>query len=210
MIWASPSYCAMLWTCRSAPFNRKGRIAGLLLPLFLSVSLYSRPGWGQTARPAAPQVKVNLGTLPTLAGGTVDVPVYFSAPEAMKIASLTTTISFPRKLLSFTKAELGIMGQQSQAELQTGAKDDNTSADLSLLQLTVSSKESMKQGILAYLKFDVSVNATKGKIPLNLVDFKAVSSSGVPVSIAKGMDGAIEVYNTTEEMPVVGCFFFSH
>lgn len=208
MLLADSKYYALAGSSHSTPFNTKWRVAKVFF--LLSVSLSAVPGWGQAARAPAQEAKVNIGAVAALAGDIVDVPLYFSAPDEVKIASLAATISFPRKSLSFTRAELGIMGQRSQAELETSTKDDRISPDLSLLEITISSKEPMKPGILTYLKFKVSVNATKGKFPLKLVNSKTASPSGDPVAMATGMDGAIAVYNTTEEMPLMGCFFFTH
>ena len=183
------------------------QIAGAIL--IGSLFLLSRLAWSQAGKPDQPAV-VNLGFAATLAGDTVDIPIYLSAPETIKVVSIAKTISFPKKLLSLTKTELGLAGEQSQAEIKTSIADDPGNSGLSLLQLVISSKEPMKQGILAVLKFKVSTAARKGNIPLKVVDSKATAAGGAPLQMAKGKDGVIGVFDTIEEMPVTGCFFFTH
>lgn len=177
---------------------------------FLLLGFLSLPTWGWSQRAAADQQpRISLGAIPLLAGDTADIPLLLSVPETSKIGSLTGTIGFPKKLVSFTKAVVGLAGEQSQAEINTKTAD-GSGPDLSTLEITITSKGPMKAGVLAYLKFKVSPDARKGVITLKLLDVKGTNESGGPVQIAKGKDGDIGVYNTTEEMPIVGCFFFSH
>ena len=182
------------------------RAAGTFLLLgFLSLPTL---GWSQRAG-ADQQARVSLGAIPLLAGDTADIPLILSAPETIKIASVVETISLPKKLVSFTKAVLGLAGEQSQAEINTKTTDGG-SPDLSTLEVTITSKGPMKAGVLAYLKFKVSPDARKGTITLKLLESKGTTESGGPVQITNGKDGAIGVFDTTEEMPIIGCFFFSH
>ena len=105
---------------------------------------------------------------------------------------------------------MGPAAEQSHAELRTKTTDASDNSDRSLLEIAISSKEPMKAGVLAYLKFKVSTAATEGPIRLKVVDLKATTESGAPLPIAKGRDGEVSVFNTTEAMPAVGCFFFTH
>lgn len=173
--------------------------------LFLLGSLFFLPplAWSQAAR-------LSVGVANTLAGDTVDIPIYLTAPDPVKVGSVVQTISFPKKLLSLTRAQLGPAAEPSQAELRTKTTDAGDNPDLSVIEIAISSKEPMKAGVLAYLKFKVSTAAREGTIPLKLADWKAATVSGGPVQLAKGKDGEVAVFNTTEAMPAVGCFFFTH
>lgn len=154
--------------------------------------------------------RLSVGVANTLAGDTVDIPIYLSAPDTIQVGSVVQTISFPKKLLSLTRAQLGLAAEQSQAELRTKTTDAGNNSDLSLVEIAISSKEPMKPGVLAYLKFKVSTAAREGTIPLKVMDLKAATVRGGPVQVAKGRDGEVAVFNTTEAMPAVGCFFFTH
>ena len=181
------------------------RVAGGLLLL----SLFTLPTLTWSQAPKTDQrARVNVGAAPTLAGDTVDIPLTFSAPETTKIGSLAATLSFSKKLLALTKAVSAV--EQSRSEIKTSTKDDSGNPELALLEITISSKEPMKPGVLGYLKFKVSPEARKGTLSLKVIASKATTESGRPLPMAKGQDGAIGVFDTTEEMPVTGCFFFSH
>jgi len=177
------------------------RVVGVLLlgNLFVVPTV----SWSQAAR-------VSVGIANTLAGDTVDIPIYLSAPETVKVGSVVQTISFPKKLLSLTRAQAGPTEEQSPAEVKTKITDASDNADLAVLEVTVSSKAPLRPGILAYLRFKISIAAREGEIPLKIVDTKAATESGDPVQLTRGRDGVIGIYDTVEAMPAVGCFFFTH
>ena len=79
-----------------------------------------------------------------------------------------------------------------------------------MLEISVSSKTCVKAGILAYFSFQAAANTPKGEIPLKLVDYKATSCQGSPMQLANGDDGLITMFASEEEIPVLGCFFFTH
>lgn len=154
------------------------------------------------------QPRVNVGVSTAKPGEVIDIPITLSAADTVKANTIVETISFPKKVLSLMKAELGLAGEQSQAEIKTDMKDD--ADENTHLVVTISSKELLKPGILAYLKFKVSPEAKKGTVVLNVVDSKLTANSGGSVEYAKGKDGEVTIFNVDEEIPVVGCFFFTH
>ena len=160
--------------------------------MFLLGSLFFLPTWTWSQ---AQQARVNVGVATTLAGDTVDIPLILAAPETLQIGSVVQTISFPKKLLSLTRTELGLAGEQSQAAIKTKTTDDSGNSDLSRVEVTISFPGPMKPGVLAYLKFKVSTEARKGTIPLKVVDSKATTASGGPLPMAKGKDGEVGVFN---------------
>ena len=54
------------------------------------------------------------------------------------------------------------------------------------------------------------MDAKKGVIPLKMKGTKATKADGGPMQLAKGDDGEITIFALDEEIPVVGCFFFTH
>jgi hypothetical protein len=143
-------------------------------------------------------------------GDTIDVPVTLTAPEASQVAAVVLEISFPQKLLSFKKADAGPTAEMSETPVSAKVKADSDGAELSILELTVSGTNVIKPGILAYLKFTIAESAPKGTASIKIVSTKATSAAGAPVQVSKGTDGDVQVFDKNEEIPVVGCFFFTH
>jgi hypothetical protein len=63
---------------------------------------------------------------------------------------------------------------------------------------------------VAYIKFKVAKDAQKGELKLDLLDSSAKAADGKPVELAKGDSGSVTMFAIDEEIPVVGCFFFTH
>jgi len=196
--------------------TRSVRIASSLA---LIVLLLPMLGWSQAVRQgkkpdAAPEdnshPKVNIGVSTAKPGDLIDLPLTLSAPDTITVGSIVETLSFPKKVLNLSSTELGLAGEQSEAELKTDIKDDSGDSNLSDLVVTITSKGTIKPGILAYLKFKVSTDATKSTVVLKAMDTKLSTAGGGAVEVAKGKDGEVTIFNLNEEIPVVGCFFFSH
>jgi len=198
---------------RSRKFFDSTAVAFLLALIVFAVPELS---WSQAAKqgkkpePLADnsQPRVNVGVSTAKPGDVIDIPITLSAADTVKVNTIVETVSFPKKVLSLTKTDLGLAGEQSQAEIKTDAKDgadENTD-----LVVTISSKELLKPGILAYLKFKVSPEAKKGTVVLKVLDSKVTANAGGNVEFAKGKDGEVTIFNLDEEIPVVGCFFFTH
>ena len=204
------------------------RSAAAPLALVLCVLLMPQLTWSQgkpapKAPPKAPakapappqdptQVRVNVGVSTAKPNDIIDIPLTLSAPDAVKIGTVSEIVSFPKNALSLTKAELGLAGEQSQADVKTDVKDSPDDPATSLIDVSISTKAPpLKPGILAYLKFKVAPTAEKGTIVLKIMDFKATSGTGEALQQAvKGKDGEVTVFGINEEIPVVGCFFFNH
>lgn len=206
-----------------------GRFGFFAATFFLALSILVLPSlsWAQKPAPAkdgapakgAPpaqtslgpdQVRINVGVSTAKPTDIIDIPLTLSTPDATKATSITETVSFPKDTLSLEKAELGLAGEQSQAEIKADVKADSSDPAASQVVVTISSKSPLKPGILAYMKFKVSDKAKKGTVVLKIVDSKADSSGGPTLTAVKGKDGEVTIFNSDEEIPVVGCFFFSH
>jgi hypothetical protein len=193
------------------------------LMLALSILVLPALSWAQ-GKPAAgkggappaqsalgpDQVRINVGVSTAKPTDIIDIPLTLSTPDVTKATSITETVSFPKDTLSLDKAELGLAGEQSQAEIKTDVKADSSNPAASQVVVTVSSKSPLKPGILAYMKFKVSDKAKKGTVVLKIVDSKADGAGGAALTAVKGKDGEVTIFNSDEEIPIVGCFFFSH
>lgn len=205
-------------------FGYYGAAFLLLLNIFVLPSLTWAQGKAPAGKGAAPakgappaqsalgpdQVRINVGVSTAKPEDIIDIPLTLSVPDVTKATSITETVSFPKDILSMSKAELGLAGEQSQAEIKADVKDDPSDPTASLVVVSISAKSPLKPGILAYLKFKVSAKAKKGTVVLKIADAKAESSGGPTLTAVKGKDGEVTIFNSDEEIPVVGCFFFSH
>ena len=182
----------------------------MLGPVLLALLLLV-PVSGRAAAPQAEPAKVNVGFSNTKPGEPLDLPLTLSALDPLPVGKLVAGITFPKNALSFDAAELALAGEQSEAQIATAVKEVPGESSLSLLEFTMTTKGTLRPGILAYIKFRVSTEAKKGSLSLKWNDLKATSPDGQPVSqVAKGKDGTVVVFNLDEDIPVVGCFFFTH
>ncbi len=156
------------------------------------------------------EVKLNVGLSTAKPGEPIDIPLTLSKGDEPQVNRVVGEIGFPKDTLSFVDVELGLSGELSDVNVQAVEKADPNDDKVSLLEVTISGEQPIRPGILAYIKFRVSLNATKGTITLELKNAKATTMEGEPVQMAEGRDGQVELFGLEEEIPVVGCFFFTH
>ena len=156
------------------------------------------------------EVKLNVGLSTAKPGEPIDIPLTLSKGDEPQVNRVVGEIGFPKDTFSFVDVELGLSGELSDAKVQASEKEDPDDSKVSLLVVTISGEKPIRPGILAYIKFRVSTNAAKGTIVLELKNSKATTMEGEPVQMAEGRDGQVELFGLDEEIPVVGCFFFTH
>lgn len=185
--------------------NRRSAIAVGFLVVCFGILAFSLPA----QEPTDSEIAVNVGVSAAKQGDLIDLPLTLSAPENSKVVSVISEISFPKKQLTYTESERGLAAEISEAEVSVKPKD-GSDASVSVLEVSIGGKQALKPGILAYLKFTVADDAPKGELALKVLSTQAKSEGGESVEMAKGKDGEVTVFLKTEEIPVVGCFFFTH
>lgn len=155
-------------------------------------------------------VKINVGVAAAKPGDPIDIPVTLSGGEQVQAGSVITQVSFPKASLSYVAVEAGLAAELAEGQTQGTLQEDKEDSSLTLLEINITGKNPIKPGILVYMKFRVSTDAQKGVIPLKLRDAKVTVSGGGPAQLAKGDDGEVTIFALDEEIPVVGCFFFTH
>ncbi len=154
-------------------------------------------------------VKLNVGLSTAKPGEPIDIPLTLTKDDEPQVNRVGGEVSYPKDALSFVDVELGLSGELSYANVQATEKADPDDDKVSLLEVTVSGEKPIWPGIPAYLKFRVSANAAEGTIALELKNAKATTMEGEPVEIAeKRRTGRL--FGLEEEIPVIGCFFFTH
>ena len=205
---------------------RRSASGALAMFLLLACALASQPAaaqenagsGGASATPSntspsgeeGNSVQLNVGVAAARPGEPIDIPVTLSGSVGAQINDAVVHVSFPNAYLNYTGSQRGLAVELADGDVQITASPNKADSSQTVLEISVSSKTCVKAGILAYFSFQASANTPKGEIPLKLVDYKATSCSGSPMELAKGDDGLITMFASDEEIPVLGCFFFTH
>lgn len=173
--------------------------------------LLSMPASMAAASLAAQQATtLNVGLSTAKPGDPVDIPLTLSGAETPRLSSITVEISFPKATLRFVRASAGLAGEMAEANVQGTVRDAPDVSGLSLLTVTITAKQPIKLGILAYLQFRVATDAPKGTVQLRDQSLQGGSLEREPQTLAKGRDGRVEIFERNEQIPLIGCFFFTH
>ena len=179
----------------------------VLLSLLILIACSPVPGVGQEKK-AEPTLNVGFSTAQP--GDPIDIPITLSGTEQPQTGLIAVELTFPKPALTFVRADAGLAGEMAEADIQGKVRDAPNDSKLSVLTISLSARKPVKPGIVAYLKFHVPTEAKKGRVQFKVLSVKAATLSGAPQPLTKGRDGAVEVYDRDEEVPQIGCFFFTH
>jgi hypothetical protein len=167
-------------------------------------------GSALAAQEGANDTRINVGIGAAKPGDPIDIPVTLSGGEQSQVGSVSIHVSFPKALLTFTEAERGLAVELADGDVKATLESDSDDPSQSSLELAATGKNPIKPGILAYMKFRVSTEAQKGEIILKLKDYKATTAQGDAMQLAQGDNGQLTIFGLDEDIPVIGCFFFTH
>lgn len=176
--------------------------AGVLLLVALTA--------GTLAAQETSGLRVNVGIAAAKPGEPIDIPLTLSGGEGGQVGSVMVHIGIPKKILSYTDLERGLAVELADGEVNVTSADDPADPSQTVLEFSAKGKSCIKPGILGYLKFDVSTDAKKGVVDLKLLDSKGTTCDGAALQLAKGDNGQLTIFALDEQIPVVGCFFFTH
>jgi hypothetical protein len=160
---------------------------------------------------AQDEIRINVGIAAAKPGDAIDIPLTFSAGENATAGSIVAHVAYPKATLEYTEMERGLAVELADGEVKVTSADDPADAAQAVLEFAATGKSCIKPGILGYLKFKVSSQAQKSVVDLKLKDSKATGCQGAAdVQLAKGDDGQLTIFAIDEEIPVIGCFFFTH
>ena len=174
---------------------------GLMLPV-------TYPAHVQAEAATGPRVALAQSVGPP--GGTVSVPVQLTGFEGASVGALTLRLTFSTARLTFSKAEIGGIGEAAGVEV---AIETQASGAETLLDVKITTREQggakapIPDGPVSQLLFTVA----KGLKPESVIPVKLQASGrgqqagAAPVKVA-AKDGEIIVSNP----PVIGCFFYMH
>jgi hypothetical protein len=165
---------------------------------------------GGFTRAQAQDVRINVGLTSAKPGDPIDIPMTLSGGSDVEVKQLTARISFPKDSLSFQDVEAALAAELADAVVTAKVQEHPDRRSHAVLALTVVGQQPVKPGIIAYLKFRVAPDAVKGDIALDLLDSSATNPDGSQMELAEGDDGFITLFSLDEDIPVIGCFFFTH
>jgi hypothetical protein len=154
--------------------------------------------------------RVALSELSGTPGASLMMPLYFTPDPNNGLHSLELDISFISNNLKFQKASPGLAAEQVNAVVEASVSDAGTNEDglaRSTLHIKATTAESLPDGLLAYLLFQISLEAKPFRIRLT----PSVTATE-PVLSAQQIateEGFVNV-EALDVMPEATCFFFSH
>jgi hypothetical protein len=160
---------------------------------------------------------VALGVVSSAPKGEVLVPLSVMPwPRSIAVGSITATISFAGKDVTFLRAEKGFLLDGVKAEMRVEAQNDARDPNKMALNLEVATKgeprKALREGLILTLVFKISEQAKPGtSVPLRFETVSATDLSEPPKAVAplSAQRGVIEIVSP-DQIPYVACFFFTH
>lgn len=148
--------------------------------------------------------------------GKGEVDFALTTPPVAKVGSISATITFETKAVTFLKAEEGFLLDGVNADFEADLQQDADDPNKSILRLEVATegdeRKALREGLILSLIFRVNDDAADGTVvPLVLEQIAAKGIETPPSTIEPlvSQDGTIEVI-LEDALPYVGCFFFTH
>jgi hypothetical protein len=161
--------------------------------------------------------RVSLAELNGTPGSSLMVPLYFTPDPKDPIRSITVDIEFVSNNLKFDHASKGTAADESGAEITaavTEGKPDAKNVTRSKLRVTTTiadpnNKKGLPDGLLAYLLFEISLDAKPFSIKLTPTVVEATDVQDKKVAKV-GTEPGLVVVEVLDVMPENTCFFFTH
>ena len=192
-------------------------VAATSIVVSLAAPRFSVPAMQEEADGAIP--RVGLAELSGTPGASLMVPFYFTPDPKTPLRSLAVDIEYVSNNLKFQKSSLGLAAERVNADIQTSVTDgqpDEKGITRSKLHLTAlltdqTSKEGLPDGLLAYLLFQISLDAKPFSIRLTPTVVSAEDTSSPPKKVTHvATEPGLVIVEVLDVMPEATCFFFSH
>ena len=200
--------------------NARLRRSGVLF--FVVILLLSQGEAWSAALQETPQTPpppyLTVGAVEGSPGASLIVPLYYAADQQTPVRSFTLEIEFVSNNLEFQDASKGIVDQESLeiSSSLTKGTPDSKGVTRSKLRLTAkladeNEKQGLGEGLLAYLMFQLSLEAKPFVIMLTPTVISAEDTEKPARKVAKlgALPGSISVLSL-DVTPEMSCFFFTH
>jgi hypothetical protein len=183
---------------------------GALIALFAAGAFFLAVPAPASTPAQASDVRINIGVAAAKPGDSIDVPVTLSGKQDVEVRGLTVRIGVPKRVLTYKDKELGLAVELADGVLDVTAADDQGDSSQTVVVFSAKGQSCIRPGILGYFQFVISGSAQKGEVVLKLLDSEATTCADTAMELAKGDDGRLTLFAVDEEIPVVGCFLFTH
>ena len=155
-----------------------------------------------------PTVDIDPGLDVILPGEQVFLSTLLSTTEDPRVGKISFELSYPAELLSFVEAKPGPAGELSGSNIKTEVYNSQDNVEERILRVEVSAPQSIPQGVVLKLTFQVSEEAhAPSQIVLRNVKHSAESVEGEALE-THGIDGTITVVSV--DSPIFACFLYMH
>ena len=147
------------------------------------------------------------------------MPLYFTPDPNNPLRSVAVDIEFVSNNLKFQKASMGLAAEQANATIEASVTEGPTDGDGRVhstlhLQAAVPSQaagEGLPDGLLAYLLFQISLDAKPFRIRLvpSVTSAEPMGNPQGQVASVATEEGLV-IVEALDVMPEATCFFFSH
>ncbi|MDA2933478.1 hypothetical protein MYX82_03955 [Acidobacteria bacterium AH-259-D05] len=117
-------------------------------------------------------IRLAMKHIATPANTSFTTPVYLAAPSAIKLASLTFEVAYPKNAFSFAKVEKGFLLQSGRFTVEARSSPPSSEGELETVQIEISSqdetpeKSPLPNGLLVYMVFEVPEKGEQESITL--------------------------------------------
>jgi hypothetical protein len=163
--------------------------------------------------------RISLGEITGSPGANLMVPLYYTPDPKAPLRSLSVDVDFVSSHLKFQKSARGVIPDDVAADINATIKDgepDSKGISRSVLHVTVAltdknSKKGLPEGLLAFLLFQVSMDAKPFTIKLTplVVAAEDVQNPNKKMAKIAATPGTVAV-EIPDLLPEATCFFFSH
>ena len=199
----------------------------ILSPICCQAALAHGAGQNSSSASAEPSPEggtVTIGTVAGDPGTTVSIPLFYERAKAgTPLHKLQLELDFVSNSVKLGGAEKAPLPAAAEFDLKWELKElppdqqANSSPDQKMVQHTrlrinvsvsdSNSGKALPEGLWAFFNFRIPPDAKPYSISVNPVAVSAESTSKNPLAVA-AREGAIVV--SIPDVPLVGCFFFTH
>ncbi len=165
------------------------------------------------AAEAPPPPRVSVGDITGTPGASLMIPLYYTPDPDNPMKSITVEIDYVSNNLKYSKLSPGLAAERVNADIAGVLTDgtpneDNITRSTLRVDASVMGNDPLPEGLLAYLLFQISLEAKPFAIQMNTSVSSAQNMQGEAADV-NAQDGLV-VVELLDAVPEATCFFFTH